>query len=346
MSVGTAYLWLVRHGQTDFNLAGRLQGSEVDIDLNDLGRRQAMVTAEFLSDHVRLHRLYCSPLQRAQSTAAILARVQADRYSARSVLPIVLDARLREKSTGQLNGTTAAQRERWFAQQRLMYRPDLPPGAGEADLPVPGAETSRQVAARSEDFVMALIATLQGQDSAETRHDSKEPRRSMADVVHHIGVVSHGIFARHLLANLFPDAAAGATKGRMVPGVAENCSLSAVRVDFPLPGGEPLPPPVLAPVRGALAVRQLRGVQFTLILPSSNLHLSELMLEAPYFSTAAPAAPSSSSAAAAAVGAVPHGHQRPASYGQAMRKAVFVVVLIVFAVLVEWMRRRVFSSRR
>jgi uncharacterized phosphatase len=62
---------LVRHGQTDWNVSGRIQGSS-DIPLNDVGRRQARDAANALADR-RWGRLYTSPLSRAAETADIFA---------------------------------------------------------------------------------------------------------------------------------------------------------------------------------------------------------------------------------------------------------------------------------
>lgn len=65
----------VRHGQTDWNVAGRFQGSS-DTPLNDLGRAQAAEAAEYLHDqlpHIRWAAVRHSPLHRAGETAAIIA---------------------------------------------------------------------------------------------------------------------------------------------------------------------------------------------------------------------------------------------------------------------------------
>lgn len=62
---------LVRHGQTDWNLQRRIQGS-TDIPLNDTGRAQARETAERLRE-VGITRVVSSPLSRAAETADIVA---------------------------------------------------------------------------------------------------------------------------------------------------------------------------------------------------------------------------------------------------------------------------------
>ncbi|QIB33745.1 histidine phosphatase family protein [Ancylobacter pratisalsi] len=97
-------IYLVRHGETDWNLAGRLQGTN-DIPLNDLGREQAADTARVvdrLSGGATAPLAYVSsPLSRASQTMAILrAKLGLAPDGFRR------DARLREISFGRWEGNT------------------------------------------------------------------------------------------------------------------------------------------------------------------------------------------------------------------------------------------------
>lgn len=60
-------IYLVRHGETDWNQAGRLQG-QTDIDLDAQGFAQAAEAAERLKE-VPFEIAFCSPLIRARHTA-------------------------------------------------------------------------------------------------------------------------------------------------------------------------------------------------------------------------------------------------------------------------------------
>jgi 2,3-bisphosphoglycerate-dependent phosphoglycerate mutase len=95
-------LLLVRHGETDWNAKGRLQG-HTDRPLNKRGRRQAQALAEELAEQ-EISAVYSSDLARARQTAEILA--------ARLGLPVVVQPDLREKNWGTWEGLTAAERER------------------------------------------------------------------------------------------------------------------------------------------------------------------------------------------------------------------------------------------
>ncbi len=87
---------LVRHGQTDWNLAHRVQG-HTDTPLNGVGRAQARDLAARLAA-TALVAVYSSDLARAYETAAAVARVHG--------LAVTVDRDLREKNFGSWEGLT------------------------------------------------------------------------------------------------------------------------------------------------------------------------------------------------------------------------------------------------
>lgn len=89
-------LLLIRHGETDWNIEKRIQGS-TDIPLNENGRAQAVTLANTLSLRpVPISALYTSPLARAAQTAQIIA----DKLS----LPCQIVSDLREIEFGLWEG--------------------------------------------------------------------------------------------------------------------------------------------------------------------------------------------------------------------------------------------------
>ena len=90
-------LYLVRHGQTDWNLKKIAQG-QTDIPLNATGIKQAEALRDKLKNY-RFDICYASPLQRAAQTAKIAVN---DRC------PIIFDNILKERSFGELESTDPA----------------------------------------------------------------------------------------------------------------------------------------------------------------------------------------------------------------------------------------------
>ena len=97
----------LRHGQTDFNLESRFQGS-MDIPLNKTGMDQAHAAREILRPY-RFNRIYSSPLVRAWKTAEI---VNSDRKK-----PLMKVSELAEMDFGDLEGRrveSVSLREEWL----------------------------------------------------------------------------------------------------------------------------------------------------------------------------------------------------------------------------------------
>lgn len=88
-------LYITRHGQTEWNALHKIQG-RTDIALNEIGRKQALLTKEELSN-VPLNRIISSPLQRAVQTAAIINEAHN--------LVIETDERIIERGFGDMEGS-------------------------------------------------------------------------------------------------------------------------------------------------------------------------------------------------------------------------------------------------
>lgn len=136
---------LLRHGETEFNLARRAQGAK-DSSLTALGVRQAHAMAGLVRDLVRREppgdwRLVSSPLGRARTTAQIVA----DRIG----LPVTLDDRIREHSMGELDGLTVDE----FLPR---FRTDVPPI--ERAFHTPGGESYQALCERVGAFLAEIAA--------------------------------------------------------------------------------------------------------------------------------------------------------------------------------------------
>ncbi|CAN5410729.1 histidine phosphatase family protein [soil metagenome] len=162
-------IYLVRHGETDWNRARRIQGS-TDIPLNDVGRAQAARTGRLLAKR-SWDGIASSPLSRAFETGAIIAS-EVDIEPSRIE---VLDA-LVERRYGQAEGL----------DDRELFR--LFPG----DTPVPGRESREDVASR---VIPALI------ELARRHEESRSP--SAADT--RLIVTTHGGVIRTVLNHVSPQ---------------------------------------------------------------------------------------------------------------------------------------------
>lgn len=158
--MGTVIAW-VRHGETEWNRLRKIQG-QTDIPLNETGKQQAALAADRLV-HETWDGIYASDLARARQTAEIIS----DRLG---VKILGLDARLRERGFGSLEGTLYGTRNvEWAAK-------DGRNGAGASDV-----ESESAIVERGLGFVNELTTRMAGKK---------------------VIVVSHGGFIRRLLAVL------------------------------------------------------------------------------------------------------------------------------------------------
>jgi probable phosphoglycerate mutase len=164
-------LFLFRHGETDWNREGRLQG-HTDVPLNATGLAQAQALARRLRPHL-LDAVLSSDLSRALHTGRIIADALG--------VTVTTDPGLRETSVGAAEGMIWADAktrfgegltERWYS---------------DGDTAFPGGETG--------------LATLTRGLAALRRFTLGQPHRR-------IGVSTHGAMLRQLVKHALPPGAA------------------------------------------------------------------------------------------------------------------------------------------
>jgi broad specificity phosphatase PhoE len=136
---------IARHGESEGNFAGALQGSRVDTPLSTLGRRQAECLAARLAGEA-IDAVWASTMIRARETAAIVATPLG--------LGVLLDADLVEFDWGDWSGRPydgAIEKE--VSGVRKRWR------AGEAELAPSGGESPARAAVRADRFLARLRAS-------------------------------------------------------------------------------------------------------------------------------------------------------------------------------------------
>lgn len=143
-------LYIMRHGETDWNVRRKLQG-HTNVPLNDNGRKMAQKAAEEYKD-VHFDVCYCSPLIRAKETAEIFLKGRD--------IPIITDDRLQEMSFGEFEGLAYSFEIPNCPINTLFLDPEKytdPPG---------GAESFESLYARTGEFLheVALPLVDEGKD--------------------------------------------------------------------------------------------------------------------------------------------------------------------------------------
>ncbi len=157
-------LYIIRHGETDWNIEKRLQGRS-DTELNSYGIELAEITAEALKN-IKFDRIYSSPLKRAYKTAEI---IRADRD-----LPIITDERLLEISFGAYEGIAVSERPPEF--QNFFDDPDN-------YVPAKGGETYEELVARAGNFIEEVVVPA-------------------SEKIERMLIVAHGALNKALMVNL------------------------------------------------------------------------------------------------------------------------------------------------
>lgn len=186
-------LYLIRHGETDWNIVKRLQGA-TDIPLNANGEELARATCEGMKD-IRFDMVFTSPLQRAYRTAEL---VRGDRN-----VPLIVDERIREICFGDYEGLVSK------FEGYSIPDPDFKFFFTKTDCykTPPNGEPIASLLERTNDFLEELKARDDLQDKT-------------------VLVSSHGAAVRALLSNIEKcDIAHFWGKG-----VHKNCGVSCVEL--------------------------------------------------------------------------------------------------------------------
>ena len=139
MTLQRLVLW--RHGETDYNVAARMQG-QLDSQLTAIGLGQARRAARRLAE-LQPDVLMTSDLSRAGDTAAV--------FAAQTGMPLQVDKRLRETHLGKWQGLTHAEVEAQYPGGIQIWRSD-------PQWAPPGGESRVEVAARAAQVVAELDA--------------------------------------------------------------------------------------------------------------------------------------------------------------------------------------------
>jgi broad specificity phosphatase PhoE len=148
-------LYLIRHGQTDFNKQQKFQGRGIDAPLNARGKAQARAIArDFQERGIVLDYMFCSSLKRTMETAEPLAIQQSLRVEAAGELD--------EMDFGQLEGTYVKDHGPLLEELQREW------SSGNVQHSVPGGEHPEEVYARANAFVRGVLSKVFAASSHRT----------------------------------------------------------------------------------------------------------------------------------------------------------------------------------
>ena len=173
-------IYLVRHGETDWNKQLRYQGQR-DIPLNEEGRRQAMCVADYLAGE-RIEMVFSSPLLRARETATLIGEKHGLKLSMEHSLVEIDFGEWEGRNYNELKQDEQDMAERWF------FSPDT--------INIPGGES----------YSVFKERVLVGYDKIRKTDDNKN-----------IALVTHAGVIRIIIASILDMPASAVTRLRLSP---------------------------------------------------------------------------------------------------------------------------------
>ena len=151
-------IYIVRHGETNANVKGYLQGWSND-PLNENGRKLAVTTGQGMRG-IKFDYCISSPLVRARETAEIILRESGNN------IPVIFEDRIKEINMGDWERKKFRPGEREVDEEQIrLFFTDALAFAG-----FPGGENMQQVADRTQDFLKELIRRDDGKTYLVTTH--------------------------------------------------------------------------------------------------------------------------------------------------------------------------------
>ena len=189
-------LYLVRHGQTAWNVKKLIQGNLDNIPLNENGIQQANAVAERIKNEYPVDAVFASGMLRAQQTAQAIG----DKFD----IPIVVDSNLNEVDFGKFAGSSIYEIESKFPEYFQAFRHFILTNRQEnTQRPtLPDGESIAQIEKRVQAFVQNLL----------NEHGGK-----------HVVAVSHGSFLKCMMTYF-----SGQSLENYMPYWFENTAISIV----------------------------------------------------------------------------------------------------------------------
>lgn len=148
-------VYLVRHGETDYNLGPRYQG-QMDIPLNDNGRRQGDLLGQAMKDH-HIDEVFSSPLSRAFETGQLIAQYHEN-------VPVTPVHGLEEIDVGLFTGRMVEEAGKEYPEVLRCLKEN------PAQLQYPEGESCRDVYDRMVKTISSIVEKNRGRSIVIVSH--------------------------------------------------------------------------------------------------------------------------------------------------------------------------------
>jgi broad specificity phosphatase PhoE len=148
-------LFLIRHGETDYNLNHLMQGRGIDAPLNETGHQQALAVAEYMGRYQVDHIISSSMLRARQTAGAMTEKSHSELLS---------HADLDEMNFGDFEGDNYLEISDQIQEIHDIWV------KGNTSYKIPGGESPEEVLERTESRILHYLEELEGESLAFVIH--------------------------------------------------------------------------------------------------------------------------------------------------------------------------------